>query len=90
MRKLIFWTKEEDALLEKAHSNSSTQLEAINSLKGKINRTPASIQVRMNAKFGKKRAPKLPSNAISLPKGFSFDLKPERIVMYKDKLEIYF
>jgi len=28
--------------------------------------------------------------AISLPEGFSFDLKPNRVVLHKNKVEVYF
>jgi len=89
-RKFRFWTKTEDALLKGIYNSSANTKNTVERLKGKIDRTPGSIINRIHILFGKKRIPKEGMKAISLPEGFSFDLKPNRVVLHKNKVEVYF
>ena len=101
MKKTIkFWTKEEDKMIAVVFKKTKSQSETARILENRINRSFWSIQTRVSKLFGNNKV--LPKNkvlgknkvienkGVTLPTGFTFDIKPNRVVMFEDHVRLYF
>lgn len=98
MKKTIkFWTKEEDKMIAVVFKKTQSQSETARILTKELNRSVQSIQIRTSKLFGtrdtyKRKANKSSSvtKGVTLPTGFTFDIKPNRVVMFTDHVRLYF
>jgi hypothetical protein len=100
-RELIFWTtpelkKAKKCLIKNDNNVAATARELTYTMK----RSEQALSFKLhqikrvaNPVAGRKiREPRIdrPKNALSLPKGFSFDFTPKRAEMLKDHVRLYF
>lgn len=98
MNEFKFWTPKEDSLLLKTYEKCQSQSETARILAPKIGRNFHSIQGRTSKLLlnpdrikytrGKKSDDK--NKGVKLPSGFTFDIKPARVVMFNDHVRLYF
>ena len=93
-----FWTDREisiaKATIEKFDGNLAKASEWLGP---KLNRTPHAVMQKLcaivkgktTAKTERKHRIEKPTQALQLPKGFSFDFKPVKAEMYKDHVRLY-
>lgn len=91
-----FWTKEEDALLLKTYEKCKSQSQASRILAPKLGRNFHGIQVRISKLLNDPnsvnytRNKKSGEKGVKLPAGFTFDIKPNRVIMFNDHVRLYF
>lgn len=97
MRTVKFWTDKEIKRIEKVYEKCNSQSETARILTKELGRSTQSIQVKVsklfnNASVPRKRVVKSSSitNGVTLPTGFTFDIKPNRVVMFNDHVRLYF
>ena len=94
--KFKFWTKEEDTLLLKTYEKCQSQSQAARILAPKLGRNFHAIQGRASKLLlnpdGIKyvRGKKSSDKGVKLPAGFTFDIKPNRVMMFNDHVRLYF
>ena len=94
---LKFWTKEEDKMIAVVFKKTQSQSETARILTKELGRSVQSIQIRTSKLFGTRdtyrRKPNKSSSVtkgVTLPAGFTFDIKPNRVVMFTDHVRLYF
>lgn len=94
---LKFWTKEEDKMIAVVFKKTQSQSETARILSKQIDRSVQSIQIRASKLFGSTGAPRKKADksssitkGVTLPAGFTFDIKPNRVVMFNDHVRLYF
>lgn len=99
MKKVFkFWTKEEDALLLKTYEKCQSQSETARILAPKLGRNFHAVQGRTSklllhpnrVKYTRSRKSSDKTKGVTLPAGFTFDIKPTRVVMFTDHVRLYF
>lgn len=94
-RTIKFWTKEEDKMIAVTFKKTNSQSETAQILQKELNRSKAAIQVRVSKMFRtssptRTRIRKEDKKSVNLPSGFTFDIKPNRVVMFNDHVRLYF
>lgn len=87
-RTIKFWTKEEDKQLIDLYKKTENQSEVARTMHRKLGRTVMATQFRLSKLVRKKTKPD--SKGVTLPAGFTFDIKPNRVVMHNDHVRLYF
>lgn len=98
MKKTIkFWTKEEDKMIAVVFKKTQSQSETARILTKELGRSVQSIQIRTSKLFGTRDTYRRKANknssvtkGVTLPTGFTFDIKPNRVVMFTDHVRLYF
>jgi hypothetical protein len=92
MKKTIrFWTREEEQRLLNVYKNCKTQTEAARKLTGEFKRPAHCIQIKLSLLLRKNDAKKQElQKGVTIPAGFTFDIKPTRAVMFTDHVRLYF
>jgi hypothetical protein len=103
--KVRFWTPSEDQMLRTCIAKFKSGNAAATWAAPKLGRTAASVQQRisfltynLNPTYRKPREQKQPvvkvknneQKGVTIPQGFTFDIKPNRAVMYSDHVRLYF
>lgn len=92
-RTVKFWTDKEINRIKEVYKQCNSQIETGRTLQKELGRTAAAIQMRASKIFGKSgasRTPRQEKKGVNLPAGFTFDIKPTRVVMFNDHVRLYF
>lgn len=109
MKKVTFWTKEEDDILRNALSKFKNDRQASIWVAKQINRTQISVYNRIRLleneryvpryvtprniekiRVSKKKVEQPEAKGVTLPAGFTFDIKPARVVLFEDHVRMYY
>jgi hypothetical protein len=93
-RTIKFWTKEEDKMISVVFKKTESQSETARILRNRMDRSFSSIQARASKLFGNNKLSaknkSVENKGVTLPTGFTFDIKPNRVVMFTDHVRLYF
>lgn len=98
MSNFKFWTSSEDNALRTCLAKFKNDMQAAKWAAGKFERSVGSVYQRiMLIKSGKeitykelKPVRQVKEKGINIPKGFTFDIKPTKAVMFEDHVRLYF
>jgi hypothetical protein len=92
--KIKFYTPEEEARMLEVYKTSKNQAQASIILAKEFKRKIGNVQVKLSNLLRKRaesvRKSREESKGINIPQGFTFDIKPNRAVMYPDHVRLYF
>lgn len=102
-RTVKFWTESEDQMLRTCMTKFESGNSAARWAAPKLDRTVSSVQQRISfLSRGITRTYKVPrekkvikknavvQKGVTLPTGFTFDIKPSRVTMFEDHVRLYF
>jgi hypothetical protein len=95
MKKTIkFYTPQEEKRMIQVYNQCNSQSEASVKLAKEMKRKPGTIQVKLSNLLREKNIPsskaKQEAKGVVIPKGFTFDIKPSKAVMFEDHVRLYF
>jgi hypothetical protein len=99
MKKVKFYTAEDQKRMIEVYKNSENQAEASRKLAKELKRNVGSIQVKLSQLLrtsgtitsrSRKEENKEQNKGVLIPKGFTFDIKPSKAVMFSDHVRLYF
>jgi len=92
--KIRFYTPQEEARMLEVYKTSKNQAQASIVLAKEFKRKVGNVQVKLSNLLRQRgesnRKAKEESKGITIPQGFTFDIKPNRAVMYSDHVRLYF
>jgi len=92
-RTIKFWTDKELKRVKEVYNQCKSQIQTGLILEKELGRTSAAIQMRASKMFGSSgpsRMSRKEKKGVNLPTGFTFDIKPTRVVMFTDHVRLYF
>jgi hypothetical protein len=87
-----FYTTEQEKRMLEVYKASKNQMDASRKLAKEMNKNVASVQVKLSKilrGITSTRTSKV-EQGVTIPKGFTFDIKPSKAVMYSDHVRLYF
>jgi hypothetical protein len=87
-----FYTTEQEKRMLEVYKASKNQMDASRKLAKEMNKNVASVQVKLSKiirGISSTRTSKV-EKGVTIPKGFTFDIKPSKAVMYSDHVRLYF
>jgi hypothetical protein len=92
--KIRFYTSQEEKRMLEVYKTSKNQAQASVVLAKEFKRSLGSVQVKLSNLLRQRaestRKSKEESKGVTIPQGFTFDIKPNRAVMYPDHVRLYF
>lgn len=97
MRRTVkFYTRQEEKRMLEVYKTCKTQTEAAKKLSKELKRPACVIQLKISNLLKKNGIRKHRTNkqnepkGVTIPAGFTFDIKPSKAVMFADHVRLYF
>jgi hypothetical protein len=87
-----FYTPEQEKRMLEIHKTSKNQLQASIVIAKEMKKSVGSVQVKLSKllKLGSSVRKQRVEKGVNIPKGFTFDIKPSKAVMFSDHVRLYF